>query len=479
MLKIGVMAREDWDGTLIVEFMSVSEEAFPAFLSKDVGAISVVEKERDNGDDVLRRVRVSLGAIKHINLDKIRRAGGAVSRWLAKHEAKSVGIDMKTIDDLQIEGARGALCEGLLLGDFRFDRYQSSVPDRPAVEASLLADDGGDDLAKTAADASAIVDAVNLAREWAHEPPNVLNPATLAEWAQQMASESDLQCKVLNDQELKELGAEAILAVGGGSSVPPRLIILEWPGKPKRSDGKPVILVGKAITFDTGGYTIKTRAGLIGSKFDKCGGAAVIGILKAVAALAIEQPVVGIIAAAENAISKGAYRPNDIITTLSGKTVEVISTDAEGRLILADALAYAQQNYKPSALIDIATLTGGVVTALGTVRAGLMSNDDGLAQALLDAGQRTHERLWRLPLDDDYFKQIKGSDSDIKNSGGLLATPVIGGVFLKQFVEEGVPWAHVDIAGVATTGRGQPGISRKATGFGVRLIVDYLRGLKV
>jgi len=478
MLKIGIRARKDWSGDLIVKFRQVSEGQAPTFLGKEVGAISVVERAQPEGGEVERSLHVSLGKDKKINLETIRRAAEAASRWLTTHAAKSAGIELKTIDALQIEGSRAALCEGLMLGDFRFDRYRSKTDEQSNVDIALLAEAGNKELTSTLKESTAIIDAVNLARTWAHEPPNVLNPVTLAAWAKKMASESGLQCKILDDKALRELGAGAILAVGGGSSDLPRMIILEWPGKPKLTDVEPVILVGKAITFDTGGYTLKTRAGLIGMKFDKCGGMAVIGALKAAAALELKMRVVGIIAAAENAISVDAYRPNDIITTLSGKTVEIISTDAEGRLILADALAYAQRNYQPRALIDIATLTGGVVVALGSVRAGIMSNDDALAQALLDAGERTHERLWRLPLDDDYFKLIKGADSDIKNSGGRFASPIIGGMFLKQFVEDGVSWAHLDIAGVDTAGRGGPGGTRRATGFGVRLLVDYLRSFE-
>lgn len=478
MLKIGVRARRDWSGPLTVQFRLIDEKPSAAFLGKNVGAISIVEAEKDGGGEMLRRVSVSLGPAKQVNGDAIRRAAGALARWLATHETQQAGIEMETIDALPVVGAREALCIGLLLGAFRFERYQSKRKESPSAEVFLIADGEDRALTRIVQEAAIIADAVNLTRAWAHEPPNVLNPAALADWTLKMASESGLQCKVLDDQHLRDIKAGAILAVGGGSSVQPCMIILEWPGKAKRTADEPIVLVGKAITFDTGGYTIKTREGLIGSKFDKCGGVAVIGVLKAAAALGLKRRVVGIIAAAENAISRGAYRPNDIVTTLSGKTVEVISTDAEGRLILADALSYAQQHYKPSALIDIATLTGGIVTALGAVRAGLMSNHDNLAQALAEAGQRTHERLWRMPLDDDYFKQIKGVDSDIKNSGGLIATPVIGGVFLKQFVDASVPWAHIDIAGVATTGRDQPGAPRRATGFGVRLLIDYLKTLE-
>ena len=216
---------------------------------------------------------------------------------------------------------------------------------------------------------------------------------------------------------------------------------------------------------------------MVGMKYDKCGGLAVLGTVLAASRLKIKTPLVGIITAAENMISGESYRPNDIIKTLSGKTVEIISSDAEGRMVMCDALTYAQQKYQPRALIDLATLTGGVVVALGKVRAGIMTNDDALASALFDSGERVFERLWRLPLDDEYFDLIKGDDSDFKNAGGREAHPIVGGIFLKQFVFPETPWAHLDIAGAATTDKDLPYSPKGATGFGIRLLVDYLEHL--
>jgi leucyl aminopeptidase len=197
----------------------------------------------------------------------------------------------------------------------------------------------------------------------------------------------------------------------------------------------------------------------------------------AAAALKVETPLVGVISAAENMISSDAYRPDDIITSMSGKTIEIVSTDAEGRLVLADALTYVQRNYQPSAIIDLATLTGGVVVALGRVRAGIMANDDELANRLLAAGEKSHERLWRLPLDEEYVRNMKGDDADLKNSGGREGHPVLGGAFISAFIENGTPWAHLDIAGVADTPKDIPYCPKGATGFGVRLLLEYLAGL--
>jgi leucyl aminopeptidase len=324
---------------------------------------------------------------------------------------------------------------------------------------------------------AALTRAVNLARAWAHEPANIINPVTLAERAVDLAQQHGLKVTVFDETQLAEMGAGGLLSVGKGSRSQPRLIVMEYAGRNPGPDVQPVVLVGKAITFDTGGYSMKDVTNIQGMKYDKCGGVTVAAIMQAVAELALDLPVIGIISAAENMVSADAYRPDDILTMLSGKTVEIISTDAEGRLVLADALHYAQQNYQPRALIDLATLTGGIVTALGRVRAGIMSNNDALVAQLEAAGEHTHERLWRMPLDDDYLKSIKGDDADLKNSGGREGHPIMGGIFLKQFVSDDVPWAHLDIAGVADTPKDLPYSPKGATGFGVRLIVEYLEGL--
>jgi len=319
--------------------------------------------------------------------------------------------------------------------------------------------------------------AVNLSRDWAHEPANIINPLTLTERASAIAKQYNLGCTVLDEKQLDAMGAGAIVAVGKGSATPSRLIILEYPGNNPPSGAKPVVLVGKALTFDTGGYSIKDTANIQTMKYDKCGGLTVIATLRAAAELKLETPVIGVIGAAENMISGEAYRPDDIIRSLSGKTIEIISTDAEGRLVLADSLTYAQQKFQSRAIIDLATLTGGVVVALGRNRAGLMSNDDRLAQQLFNAGEQTSEKLWRLPLDDEYFKLIKGDDADIKNSGGREGHAILGGMFLKQFINEGNAWAHLDIAGMADSPKDLPYCPKGGTGFGVRLLIQFLENL--
>ena len=417
---------------------------------------------------------VSVGPAPKCTTEIIRQAGGAAARWMRERSASQGALDCRAIASLGIEGAVVAACEGLLLGDFAFERHKSKPNRRKEPRMAVLVDRirSADRRALTVATAACA--GTNLARQIAHEPPNELTPVRLATEARRLAGKWNLKCRVLTEGQMARLRMGGILAVGKGSAAPPRLIILEYGG---RSTGRPVVVIGKAVTFDTGGYSLKSTDTIVGMKYDKCGGTAVLGLMRAIAELKPKCRVIGIIAAAENMISAAAYRPDDIVRTMSGKTVEIVSTDAEGRLVLADALTYAQRTYRPRAMIDLATLTGGIVVALGRVAAGLFCEDDALREALLESGGQTHERLWPMPLWADYDLLIEGDDADLKNSGGRRAHPVIGGVFLKSFVDSKIPWAHLDIAGTATVDETKPYCPKGATGFGVRLLVDYLMGL--
>ncbi len=424
---------------------------------------------------------VSLGKAEKVSAEMVRRAGGRLGKWLTESGANQVVIDLDSLPSSPVPntskaGVSQALLEGLMLGAYHFTQYKENKRENQEITALVF---GGDGLQANQALVERVTHvnrAVKMARDLSHEPANIINPLTLAERAQQVAQQAGLKIHILDDHQLAEMGAGAILAVGQGSQTGPRMIILEYAGQ--EPGASPVVLVGKAITFDTGGYSIKSTEGIVGMKYDKCGGVDVLAALQAAAALKLKTPLVGIIAAAENMISAEAYRPDDIITTLNGKTVEIISTDAEGRLVLADALAYAQNEYQPRAIIDLATLTGGVVTALGKVRAGLLSNNDELSAALFAAGEKTGERLWRLPLDEEYSQKMKGDDADLKNSGGREGHCILGGAFLKAFVADDVPWAHLDIAGVADTDKDLPYSPKGATGFGIRLLIEYLENLE-
>jgi len=467
----------EWQPQVIVEFQPAPDQPDPGLPGKNPGDLLVIPRMAN-----AYVVRVSLGKRESINLEAVRRASGLLGKWLVTSGAVEAGIALDSLqaalpEQSQVNLAEAALV-GLSLGAYRFKRYKQQNGETPlAITVGLMIGEKPYFDPKLIERVVAVTSAVNFARDLAHEPANVINPLSLVERAREVAQQAGLKITVLDEHQLADLGAGAILAVGNGSRTPPRMIILEYPGDDASGDASPVVLVGKAITFDTGGYSIKNTEGIVGMKYDKCGGVDVLATMQAAAALKIRVPLVGIISAAENMISGDAYRPDDIITTLSGKTVEIISTDAEGRLVLADALTYAQREYHPRAIIDLATLTGGVVVALGRVRAGLLSNNDDLAAALFNAGEATAERLWRLPLDEEYSKNMKGDDADLKNSGGREGHCILGGAFLKAFVDDSVPWAHLDIAGMANSNKDLPYAPKGATGFGIRLLLHYLEGL--
>ncbi len=457
-------------------FRFADEKAVVGHPGKQAGDLMLVEKP-EGGYQVI----VSLGKPERCSAEIVRRAGGALGKWLLTAGCAHLDVDIDSLQKTNVPDAPAvpleALLEGIRLGAYRFARYKQAEDAAAAaadVRVTLRCGEGPERNQVSIDRVNSLTSAVLFARGVAHEPANVINPITLAELAAEIAAQTGLTVKTLDEKDLAELGAGAMLAVGQGSQTPPRLIVLEYAGQ---TQDAPIALVGKALTFDSGGYSLKSTEGIVGMKYDKCGGVDVLAVMAAAAEMGVRTPLVGIIGAVENMVSEAAYRPDDILTSLSGKTIEVISTDAEGRLVLADALTYAQQIYHPRAIIDLATLTGGVVTALGRVRAGLMSNNDDLSAALFAAGEKTGELLWRLPLDEEYAKNVKGDDADLKNSGGREGHAILGGAFLQQFVDPAVPWAHLDIAGVADLPKDAPYSPKGATGFGVRLLFEYLLSL--
>jgi leucyl aminopeptidase len=301
-------------------------------------------------------------------------------------------------------------------------------------------------------------------------PPNLLTPAKLAATATELAQRYGFECTVLDRAQAEAEGMGALLAVGQGSVNEPRFIILGYQG----GSGPPVVLVGKGVTFDTGGISIKPAQSMEDMKYDMSGAAAVLGTFEVLGRLRPKVNVVGLVPSVENMPSATAYRPADVVTSHLGKTIEVVNTDAEGRLILADALSYARR-YQPAAVIDIATLTGAIGIALGPVSSGVMGNDAALVQEVIAAGQRAHERAWELPLWDEYRELIKSDIADVKNSGGRAAGSITAGWFLKEFVD-GFPWAHLDIAATAYTDRDDPAMVKGPTGQGVRLFSELVLG---
>ena len=412
--------------------------------------------------------------------DRFRNAGAALARQAKRYKLD----DVAAFSPQEIE----AVVTGFCLGAFDYREYRGSAAKQKLADAlgrvKLTVVTGEADAKKAAARGEAVALGQNFARTIASRPGNDINPPSLADAAKQMADDLGLTCRVMEEKELKKLGMGGILAVGGGSAQPPRLIALEHNmpkgKKSKKSAQKPLLVVGKAITFDTGGISIKPSANMGRMIFDKCGGMAVLGLMAAVARLGVDRPVVGLLAAAENMPGPTAYRPGDILKMYNGVTVEVTNTDAEGRLVLADAIAWGCETYGPAACVNLATLTGACVVALGNSRAGAWSNDDELWNALDSASKKGGEKLWRMPLGEEYRDMLKAESADIVNAPGRAGGCDTAAEFLHHFVPgnldggEEVPWCHLDIAGVGDTEKETPLYAKGATGFGVRTLVEWV-----
>ena len=380
------------------------------------------------------------------------------------------------LDDIAVSnrdahyGKYRLLAETLQDGEYVFDRFKSQkVEPRALKKVTLLADKAGQaDVERAVKHASAIATGMAFTRDLGNLPPNLCHPSFLAEQAKDLGkAHKALKVEVLDEKKIKDLGMGAFYAVGQGSDQPPRLIVLNYQGG-KKAD-KPFVLVGKGITFDTGGISLKPGAGMDEMKYDMCGAASVMGTLRAVLELQLPINLVCLLACAENMPSGGATRPGDIVTTMSGQTVEILNTDAEGRLVLCDTLTYAER-FKPQAVIDIATLTGACIVALGSHTSGLMGNNDDLVGQLLDAGKRADDRAWQLPLFDEYQEQLDSPFADMGNIGGPKAGTITAGCFLSRFAKA-YNWAHMDIAGTAWVSGGK---DKGATGRPVPLLTQYL-----
>ncbi len=423
---------------------------------------------------------LGLGEQKKLDAEALRSAAGAAVGAARGQRATRIALALATELELAAGEIGQALAEGALLGTYRFDRYRTQREDdaKPLASLAVHAESASQlaGLRAGVARGRILAECQNLSRDLSNLPANDLPPAELAREAQKMAREVGLRARVLDVPALKRQKMGAILAVGGGSANPPRLIVLEY--GPGRARGKraptPICFVGKGITFDSGGISIKPAQGMEEMKHDMSGAAAVIGALRACALLEVPQRVVGVIGAAENLPSGTAYRPGDVVTSMSGKTIEVLNTDAEGRVVLADALHYAKTEFEPAAIIDLATLTGACVVALGKLASGLFSNHAELSEHVRKAGEATGERAWPMPLWDGHRKIVKSSVADLKNSGGREAGSSTAAAFLQAFVGD-TPWVHLDIAGTGWTGTAGPYQPKGATGVGVRILLEALR----
>jgi len=399
-------------------------------------------------------------------------AASIIARLLHSGEAAvTFEIDLPKSAKLSAATFAAHLAFGVRLRAYQFTTYRrKNLEDfKPSLTAVTIATADPTAAKKQFQSLSAVAEGVTLARDLVNEPPNVLTPAEFARKARAL-SKAGLKVTVLGEAEMKKLGMNALLGVGKGSEQPSHLVAMEWNGARAKSKS-PVLLVGKGVCFDSGGLSLKPGAGMMGMKGDMGGAAAVTGTMLALARRKARAHVVGIIGLVENMPDGKAIRPDDVLTSMSGQTIEVLNTDAEGRLVLADALWYAQTKYKPAAIVDLATLTGAIIAALGHEYAGLFSNDDTLSQNLTEAGKTEGEPVWRFPMGPGYDKLIKSKIADMKNIGGPFGGSITAAQFLQRFVKEGTPWAHLDIAGVAwQDGEQKPLIPSWGTGWGVRIL---------
>jgi leucyl aminopeptidase len=437
------------------------------------------------GVSAKRILLVGLGEENRIDAEVLREAAGIAVRATAQRQGKVLAMVSPALRRIRVAVVAQALAEGAILSSYRFDRYQARRDDAPGEVRSvaiLLEKGAGLRAARAAASVGVCVaESQNLARDLSNEPPNALPPAGLARAAQKLARTTDLRVRVLGPAEIRKRKLGAMLAVGGGSVHPPRLIVLEHNAPAKTRGGKrprrrptTVCLVGKGVTFDSGGLSLKSATHMAKMKHDMSGGATVIGTLRAAALLKVPLHVVGIVGAVENMPGGTAYRPDDIVTAGSGKTIEIKNTDAEGRLVLADALHFARSEFEPEALIDVATLTGACAIALGHWAAAVLGNNERLSDRIVKAGEKTGERFWPLPLWDVHREHLRSKVADVKQTGGREAGTITAAAFLSHFVGE-TPWAHLDIAATADTDRSGPLQPSGATGFGVRTLCEILR----
>lgn len=445
------------------DFKGKAQETALLYTNDDMPAKRVLivglGKEEEFGLEAIRVVAAT--AAKRVRDLRVGRFSTIV------HGGGRGGISLTDATQAVVEGTEMALYEFKELKtepeddpkevkDMTFVVFDESK--RPEVEAAVEA-------------GRKIVAGVHLARDLVNRPANYATPTILAQHAQEMVNKFGMACQVLDEAEMEKLGMGSLLGVAQGTDEPAKFIILEH--NAGRDDLDTIVLVGKGITFDSGGISIKNRDGMETMKGDMAGGAAVLGTMRAVAALDLPLHVVGLVPATENLPSGKAYKPGDVVRAMNGMTIEVISTDAEGRMLLADALTYAAR-YRPKAVVDVATLTGAIVVALGHQVTGLFSNNDDLAARLESAGQTTYERVWRLPLFKEYGEQLKSHVADVKHVGGRPAGSITAAFFLSKFVGD-CPWAHLDIAGKEGTDEDKPYTPQWATGIGVRLLMQFLR----
>ena len=433
-------------------------------------ASSVSEQFINEGGAARRLIVVGLGAGAEPRDAAEKLGGTAVARLLISGEKKAV-IDVSGLDFDADAAARVGLAAALR--SWRYDRYRTKLKEtqKPTLDEIVVVGGSSGAAERYKTRWAPVVEGVSLTRELVTEPANIIYPEAFVERARASLEGSGIEVEVLDRAAMEKLGMGALLGVAQGSSREGRLLILKWNGG---GAGQPTAFVGKGVTFDTGGISIKPAAGMEAMKWDMGGAGAVLGALKALALRKAKANIVGICGLVENMPGGNAQRPGDVVTTLSGQTVEVINTDAEGRLVLSDAVAYVQKNFKPGTIIDLATLTGAIIISLGHEWAGLFSNNEELASELLKAAGESGDQLWRMPLAESFDRLIDSPIADMKNVGPREGGSITAAQFIQRFIESGVRWAHIDLAGKAWADKPSSTYEKGATGFGVRLLDQYV-----
>ncbi len=453
----GDLERSILEGARAARFKGRAGQVFDGFAERDGNVVRIaLAGAGEKGDEA----RVA-------NLEK---AGAGLAAKYASSGADTLAIEL---GGLSAEEAAAVLM-GVRLRTWRYDRHRTKMKDEQKITLDKIVAVGAADGTESAwEDASAIADGVALTKELVTEPANVIYPESFVERVKKPYEAAGLKVRVLDVDEMTKLGMGALLGVGQGSDRPSRLLVVEWNGGDKGS--KPTALVGKGVTFDTGGISIKPGPGMGDMKWDMGGAGAVAGAMLALAKRKAKANVVGVMGLVENMPDGKAMRPGDVVTTGSGQTVEVLNTDAEGRLVLCDAIWWVQKEYDPVAIVDFATLTGAILVSLGHEHGGLFSNDDGLADALLKAGRESGDKLWRMPLGPAYDKLLNSPIADMQNIGPREAGSITAAQFLQRFVDNGRKWAHCDIAGMVWAAKPGATWGKGATGYGVRLIDRFIR----
>lgn len=441
----------------------VSKGCAAARFGGDAG--SIYETFVEEGGAVLRLIVLGAGAGQEADIE---RAGGALTARLETSGAVEAAVSFSELD-LASERAIARFAFGARMRAWRMDRYRTRQPakSKPTLERLVLLTESSA-VEPMLYEHEAVVEGLAFTRELVSEPGNIIYPESFVERCDTLAA-LGIELTVLHEDEMARLGMGALLGVAQGSVRKPRIVAMKWDGT-KGAQEKPLVLIGKGVTFDSGGISLKPGGGMEDMKWDMGGAGAVAGTMLALAKRNARAHVVGICGLVENMPDGNAQRPGDVVTSMSGQTIEVINTDAEGRLVLCDVLTWAQRTYAPEVVIDLATLTGAMIISLGHEHAGLFSNDDGLANDLLEAGLASGDKLWRFPLADVYDKLLESPIADMKNVGPRYAGSITAAQFIKRFVDEGVKWAHLDIAGMVWADKPGALWGKGATGYGVRLL---------